>query len=227
VRDPNEDLIHEAKGLPNDPDNWFDIRATGAHAFDVPGLGRILEFGIATWGLRSVANMMVTEVWIDANGDGTPDYLVEVADLGLLLSGSFDATGQMVSAVVELTSGNGFLEFLVANPRNTAVQTAPILLDDLNFLGATFGAPQIDPSHPTFRYMVDTNDLETGAQDTTGSATFNAIQPAVDASPNFLALPAGTSARIDVIGEGSLLVLYYNNVAGPAQSQIVQVGHGN
>src|SRR5438874_1162267 len=94
VRDPNEDLIHEAKGLPNDPDNWFDIRATGAHAFDVPGLGRILEFGIATWGLRSVANMMVTEVWIDANGDGTPDYLVEVADLGLLLSGSFGATGQ-------------------------------------------------------------------------------------------------------------------------------------
>src|SRR5439155_1888648 len=48
VRDPNEDLIHEGKGLPNDPDNWFDIRATGAHAFDVPGLGRILEFGIAT-----------------------------------------------------------------------------------------------------------------------------------------------------------------------------------
>src|SRR5436309_364797 len=225
VRDPNEDLIHEGKGLPNDPDNWFDIRATGAHAFDVPGLGRILEFGIATWGLRSVANMMITEVWIDANGDGTPDYLVQVADLGLVLSGSFDPTGQMVSAVFELTSGNGFLEFLVANPRNTAVQTAPILLDDLNFLGATFGAPQIDPSHPTFRYMVDTNDLETGAQDATGSATFNAIQPAVDANPNFLALPAGTSARIDVIGQGSLLVLYYNNVAGSGQSQIVQVGH--
>jgi len=226
VRDPNEDLIHEGKGLPNDPDNWFDIRATGAHAFDVPGLGRILEFGIATWGLRSVANMMITEVWIDANGDGTPDYLVQVADLGLVLSGSFDPTGQMVSAVFELTSGNGFLEFLVANPRNTAVQTAPILLDDLNFLGATFGAPQIDPSNPTFRYIVDTNDLETGAQDATGSATFNAIQPAVDANPNFLALPAGTSARIDVIGQGSLLVLYYNNVAGSGQSQIVQVGHG-
>src|SRR5207249_2615320 len=164
VRDPNEDLIHEGKGLPNDPDNWFDIRATGAHAFDVPGLGRILEFGIATWGLRSVANMMITEVWIDANGDGTPDYLVQVADLGLVLSGSFDPTGQMVSAVFELT---------------------------------------------------------------TGSATFNAIQPAVDANPNFLALPAGTSARIDVIGEGSLLVLYYNNVAGSGQSQIVQVGHGS
>src|SRR5947208_15823502 len=170
--------------------------------------------------------MMVTEVWIDANGDGTPDYLVEVADLGLLLSGSFDATGQMVSAVVELTSGNGFLEFLVANPRSTAVQTAPVLLNDLNFLGATFGAPQIDPSNPTFRYMVDTNDLETGAQDTTGSATFNAIQPAVDANPNFLALPAGTYARIEVIVEGSLLVLSYNKRDGSGEIMIVKDREG-
>jgi subtilisin family serine protease len=222
VRDPNEDLIHEARGLPNDPDNWFDIRATGAHAFDVSGLGRVLEFGIATWGLRSVANMMVTEVWIDANQDGVPDYLVQVADLGLVTTGAFDPTGTMVSAVIELTSGQGFLEFFVANPQNTAVQTAPILLDDLNFLGARFGAPQIDADHPSFSYMVDTTDLETGAQDTTASATFNAISPAVDASPNFLALPAGTSARIDVIGEGDLLVLYYNNIAGAAQSQVIQ-----
>src|SRR5439155_21984466 len=103
----------------------------------------------------------------------------------------------------------------------------PILPAALHFRGATVAPPQIDPSHPTYRYLVDTNALETGAKDRAGSAPFNAIQPAVDASPSFLALPAGTSARIDVIGEGSLLVLYYNNVAGPAQSQIVQVGHGN
>jgi hypothetical protein len=116
----------------------------------------------------------------------------------------------MVSAVFELSTGAGFLEFFVNNPRNTAVQTAPILVDDLNFLGATFGAPQID--------------LETGSADLTAAATFNAINPAVDANPNFLLLPAGTSANIDVIGDGSLLVLYYNNVAGPAQSQIIESG---
>src|SRR5207302_747687 len=107
---------------------------------------------------------------------GLADSLVDIYQLGVRDPNEdliHEAKGQMVAAVVELTSGNGFLELLVANPRNTAVQTAPILLDDLNFLGATFGAPQIDPSHPTFRYMVDTNDLETGAQDTTGSATFN------------------------------------------------------
>ena len=223
VRDPNEDLIHEARGLPNDPDNWFDIRTTGAHAFDVPDLGRVLEFAIATYGLRSVANMMVTEVWIDVNGGG-PDYLVQVADFGLLTSGSFDPSGRMVSAVIELTTGNGFLEFFVSNPRNSAVQTAPILIDDLNFLGATFGAPQINATNPSFSYAVDTIDLETGAQDLTRAATFNAITPAVDANPNFLLLSAGTSARIDVVGKGSLLVLYYNNVAGTAQSQIIASG---
>jgi acetylornithine deacetylase/succinyl-diaminopimelate desuccinylase-like protein len=159
---------------------------------------------------------------------GGPDYLVQVADFGLVTAGAFDATGLMVSAVFELTSGNGFLEFLVNNPRNTAIQTAPILLDDLNFLGATFGGPQIDADHPSFRYTVDTIDLETGAQDVTGGARFNAIQPRVDADPNFLMLPAGTSARINVLGSGgSLLVLYYNNVAGTAQSQVVSVGGHN
>jgi len=123
-----------------------------------------------------------------------------------------------------LTTGNGFLEFFVSNPRNTAVQTAPILIDDLNFLGATFGAPQINATNPSFSYAVDTIDLETGAQDLTRAATFNAITPAVDANPNFLLLSAGTSARIDVVGKGSLLVLYYNNVAGTAQSQIIASG---
>ena len=225
VRDPNEDLIREARGLPNDPDDWFDIRATGARAYDVTGLGRVLEFAVATYGLRSVANMMVTEVWIDANQDGVPDYLVQVADFGLVTAGAFDPAGLMVSAVFELTSGQGSLEFFVPNPRNTALQTAPILLDDLNFLGATFGAPQIDAGHPTFRYMVDTIDLETGAMDSTRTARFNAINPAVDANPNSLLLPAGTSVRVDVVGdEGSLLVLYGNNTAGAGQSQIINIG---
>jgi hypothetical protein len=167
--------------------------------------------------------MMITEIWIDVNGGG-PDYVVQVADLGLLTTGSFDASGRMVSAVFELSTGAGFLEFFVNNPRNTAVQTAPILLDDLNFLGATFGAPQINATNPSFSYTVDTIDLETGSADLTAAATFNAINPAVDANPNFLLLPAGTSANIDVIGDGSLLVLYYNNVAGPAQSQIIESG---
>jgi len=131
----------------------------------------------------------------------------------------------MVSAVFELTSGNGFLEFFVANPRNTALQTAPIVLEDLNFLGELFGAPMITEDHPTFRYMVETIDLETGAGDTTKNAKFNAIDPAVDADPQFLALPAGARATISVLGsgKGDLLVLYYNNVAGRDQSQVIEV----
>jgi hypothetical protein len=233
VTNPRRNLIPQVAGMPADPSAWFNIRAVGAHAYDLPlpplGVFRVLEFGIATWGIRSVANMMVTEVWIDANQDGTPDYVVLVGDLGLLLTGSFAPTGAMLSVVVELKTGFGFPEAIVANPRNTAVQTAPILLDDLNFLGKTFGAPQINATNPIFSYFVDTTDLETGAMDVTRSATFNAIQPALDTNPNFLLLPAGTSMRIDVLGdEGGLLVLYYGNVAGPAQSQIVQVGeHGD
>jgi minor extracellular serine protease Vpr len=228
VSDPNENLIREAPGMPNDPDDWFDISATGAHVFDDPDLGRVLEFAVATQGLRSIANMMVTDIWIDVDGDRVPDYVVEVADLGLVLTGDFDATGRMASAVYELTSGDGFLEFVVGNPRNSAVQTAPILLDDLNFLGAAHGAPTIDEENQTFRYFVNTLDLETGSQDATRSARFNAIHPNVDADPQFLLLAAGTRATVDILGGGkNLLVVYYNNVAGRSQSQVIQAGHGD
>jgi minor extracellular serine protease Vpr len=228
VSDPNENLIREAPDMPNDPDDWFDISATGAHVFDDPDLGRVLEFAVATHGLRSIANMMATDVWIDVDGDRIPDYVVEVADLGLVTVGDFDASGRMVSAVYELTSGDGFLEFVVGNPRNTAIQTAPVLLDDLNFLGALHGAPTIDEGNQTFRYFVSTLDLETGSFDSTRSAKFNAIHPSVDADPQFLLLPAGTATAVDTLGGGKqLLVVYYNNGAGRSQTQMLGVGHGD
>jgi minor extracellular serine protease Vpr len=226
--DPNENLIREAPGLPNDPDDWFDIRHTGAHVFDEPGLGRILEFAVVTRGLRSVANVMETDIWIDVDQDGIPDYLVVVADIGLLTTGSFDPTGRMVSALFELTTGNGFLEFLVANPRNTAVQTAPIILADLNELGAAAGAPTIDETNQTFRYRVETIDLETGSMDTTGSDRFNAIHPTVDVDAQFLLLAPGERVTINVLGSGvNLLVLYYNNAAGHDQSEEIHTDGDN
>lgn len=209
--------------MPNDPDDWFDIRRTGAHVFDVP-FGRIVEFAVVTQGIRSVANLMLTEIYIDADEDGSIDYLVQAADLGLFVGGY--PTGDIVSGVFDFATGAGFLEFFVFDQMNTAIQTVPILLDDMNFIGLVFGRPMVDAANPDFDYFAVTWDLETGSFDVTGSASFNAITPGLDASPQFLFLPAGAHTDVTVLGseKGKLLLLYYNNKAGNKdQSELVKV----
>jgi hypothetical protein len=211
VKNPRADLI------PGEPSAWLNIRYTGARAYDVEGLGRILEFGVANYGPRSSSSNMETDILLDANGDMNPDYLVVVADLGFLQGAAF--TGSMASAVFSLSTGNGFLEFLVSSENNVAWETAPILLDDMNALGG----PTIDNANPTLRYFVATADLETGLMDVSGTAAFNAIEPALDVNVNSFVLPAGATGTIGVLGSGpgGLLVLLENNVGGTTQSLVI------
>jgi subtilisin family serine protease len=222
VKNPRKDLIAEGPGMPNEPDAWFNVRYTGAHTYDVEGLGQILEFGTVVWGRRSTPNNMVTDIYIDVDG-GAPDYLVEVADLGLLTTGTVN--GQMASAVFGLPSFAGFLEFVVSNEKNTAWQTAPILLDDLNFIGTALGLPTIDPTNTTISYFVVTTDLGTDAQDVTAAATFNVIAPTIQADPFYFTADPWTTTKVTVSGteEGALLLIYYNNEAGADQGQVVHV----
>ncbi len=211
AKNPRENL------LPGESSAWLNIRYTGARAYDVEGLGRILEFGVANYGPRSSSSNMQTDILIDANGDGVPDYDVVVADLGPLTGAAI--SGQMVSAVFSLSTGNGFLEFLVDSENNVAWETAPILLDDLNALGG----PTIDNLNPSISYLVVTTDLQTGFADVSGSAMFNVIAPAIDVNVNSFVLPAGASGTIGVLGNGpgGLLVLLENNIGGTGQSLVI------
>ncbi|MBI2872823.1 MAG: S8 family serine peptidase [Chloroflexi bacterium] len=223
VSDPNEDLIAEAVGLPNRPDDWFDISHTGAHAFDTP-IGRVVEFAVAVHGNRSAANPMVTEVFLDVDKDGTPDYVVVAADLGLFLTGTFD--GRMITALFELTTGAGVPEFLISDERNASWQTLPFLVDDLNLLANLFGAPTLDLANPDFTYFAVTSDVDTGSFDASDSAGFNAFAPGLDTVPNFFFLAPGERTLVDVTGTaqaGQFLALFYNNVSGTPQSQVIEV----
>lgn len=224
VTDANEDLISEPAGSPEEPDDWFDIRYAGAHAFDVPDLGRIVEFGVSVHGNRSAANPMVTDVLLDVDKDGTPDYDVVAADLGLFTTGNFD--GRIATAIFELKTGAGVLEFLTANDRNVSWQTIPILLEDLNSLGEATGAPTISPDNPDFDYFVVTTDLLSEAFDFTDSARFNAVAPELEAVVSLVEVAPGDRFEVPVVGtveEGELLVLFYNNISGKPQSAAVEV----
>ena len=76
ARSRNTDLIAEPEGMPNDPDDWFDIRATGLRPFGTLPVGsradQILEWAVTTWGRRSAPNFMVTDIVINVDR-GVPD----------------------------------------------------------------------------------------------------------------------------------------------------------
>lgn len=223
VSDPDEDLILEPAGSVQQPDDWFDIRHTGAHAFDMP-FGRVVQLAVTVHGARSVANPMVTEVFLDVDKNGVPDYVVVAADRGQLVSNTFD--GQMVTAIFELGSGAGLLEFLISNEPNASWQVLPFLLEDLNLLGTVFGAPTVDEGNPDINYFVATTDLRSSAFDTSTAARFNTLEPGLDAVPQFLFLPAGERLLATVFGPAqprALLTLFYNNVSGESQSQVIEV----
>ncbi len=225
VVDLDEDLILEPTGQPPQPDDWFDIRFTGAHAADSP-FGRVVEFAVAVYGRRDVVNPMVTEVILDVDKDGVPDYAVVAVDRGQLLNNAFDGT--MISAIFELRSGSGLLQFVLVNQLGASWQTVPFLVDDLNSLGVAFGGPTIDTANPDFDYSVVTTDLlaEVQATDSTDNARFNALVPALDATPQFPFLAPDERLVVDVAGTaqtGSLLALFFNNVSGPAQAAVIAV----
>ncbi len=228
---PNVDLISEPTGAPNDPDDWFDIRAVGLRSFGTVPVGQhpdqILEWAVTTWGLRSAPNFMVTDIVVNVDG-GAPDYLVEVADLGLLTTGTLD--GRMASAVFSLNpkpgATSGFLEFLVPNTLHASWQSIPILLADLNELARQNNQPKIGLANEPFTYFAVTTDLETNSIDVTGLGSFNAKKVSLDAFPNVIgSLAAGASATITAVGGGTggLLLVYRNNVAGADQSEVVTV----
>ena len=222
VWDPNEQLI---AGQPSQYDNWFDIQYTGAHLLDFGSL-QYLEFAVTTYGNRNVADTMITEILIDVNHDGVPDYDIIALDYGLFFSGTGVPDGNIVSAIQVLSTGDTYLEYLLGNTPNTALQTVGVDFGDINLLSSWYGLPQIDANNPTFSYYVMTTDWDSGASDVTGSAIFNAINPVVDTAPNYFYVDAGQSVPVNVLanGKGSLLFLYYNNVSGFQQAQVVPVG---
>lgn len=207
VWDANENL--NAYGT----DNWLDIRYTGAKTYPAP-FGTVLEFAMATWGARTAANVMETDVYIDADEDGYWDYVAVAVD--------YFEDGTIISAIFGALGG-GYLEFYLSNEAGTSLQTIPIVLEDMNWIGYQTGLSMVDADNPEFDYWVETFDLESGAFDTTDTASFNVMAPTT-ASLDYFYIEAGEELILTVSAseDSGLLFLYMNNKSGRNQAQVVQ-----
>ncbi|MGH6611671.1 MAG: S8 family serine peptidase, partial [Burkholderiaceae bacterium] len=88
--------------LPDPGDNFaiVDLRAVGLRTVNVAGVGPVVQFAVNTFGARSHPNYPAEfDILIDANRDGTPDYVVFNVE-----NGAFASSGQSVVAVANLAT---------------------------------------------------------------------------------------------------------------------------
>jgi subtilisin family serine protease len=112
----------DKKFLPAPGDNFavIDLKSVGVRE---PESG-LVQFGIDTYGARSHPNYPAEfDVYIDSNGDGTPDYIVFNLE-----NGGFGTSGQNVDEVFNLATGHGSVFFFTDADLDSgnAILTAPM-----------------------------------------------------------------------------------------------------
>ena len=157
-------LSAASSGLP-----YIDIRGVGVQSNPIPGPDSILVFAINTYSRFSNAAGIEWDIYVDVDGDGKPDYQIVGVD-GSLLNAALPA-GQLVTAVFNLATGAGFLEFNAQPPTDGSTVLLPVFASDLG----------LSPSNPRFSYVaVQATNLTTGDADlVAGKAPFNVFTPSI------------------------------------------------
>ncbi len=162
-----------------------DIRAVGAQA--VPGA---IAFAVNTEHRWSNAAANEYDIFLDVNGDGKDDYSVVGVDLGLLTAG--DASGQLVSAVFDLRTMAGSIEFFADAPTDSTTLVLPALISQL----CAAGSPCLSSTNPRLSYHAQAVSLSDESVDTVdGTATFNAFTPAISTGMFDTVAPNGTATE--------------------------------
>jgi subtilisin family serine protease len=145
----------------------INLRSVGVQSLDTSS-GKVLVFAINTFKPWSSAAALEFDLLIDLNGDGNPDFAVIGIDLGLITTGEF--TGEVASAILNLTTGTIRVTFLAVAPTDGNTMLLPVLASDLGLTAAS----------PRFTYAAQSFDLLSGTGDLiAATARFNAFENAI------------------------------------------------
>ncbi len=208
------------------PGDTVDIRDVGVQVLPGAALGsdtsdRGLVFAINTWGQASTEATNFYDVAIDTNGDGTADFDLQAADLGLLTTGLYNGT---LAAVLFDSDGNQVGPIFFADaPSNGSTVELPVLASSL---GLSIG-------HGKFSYQALAENLNTGGTDiANGTAWFDAYAPAVSTG-DFIPLDPGTSGNLPLSVDNNLIkqtpamgwmVVTMDDANGASQADVVPIG---
>ncbi|MFF5290062.1 S8 family serine peptidase [Paractinoplanes globisporus] len=148
-----------------------DLRAVGVQSLPADGA---IAFAVSTHNRLSNAARNEFDIYVDVNGDGTDDYDVVGVDYGLLTTG--DLTGQLVTAVFDLRTGDGTLEFFADAPYDSSTLVLPVLTSQL----CAEGSPCLSADNPRLTYHAASFGVIDGNNDEiAGTASFNAFTPSL------------------------------------------------
>jgi hypothetical protein len=216
-----------AWGLADSQDDGLasnDLRAVGAQS--VPGF---VAFGISTHRRWSNASTNEFDVFVDVNTDGVDDYLVVGIDLGLVTTG--DVNGELATAVLDLRTGSGEVQFFADAPRDSSTLVLPVRISQL----CATGSPCLSETNPRLRYHAQSFGLTDGTSDTIdGVAAFNAFTPAISTGFFDVVPPKGRTTETVTVNPAEwaqtpakgLLIMSHDNRSGRGEAQLIPVTVG-
>ena len=206
--------------LPNPGDNFavIDLKSVGARLVNVGGGQYGVQFAINTFGERAHPNYPAEfDVYIDTNGDGTPDFVAYTSE-----NGGFAVTGQNVVTLINLNTGAGVVRFYTDADLNSANAIMTVLLTDL---GVTPTTPLTFDVYAFDNYFTgNLTDAITGMTFTPGAPRFTSASslsvPAHGTSPlTVQAVSGGDKASPSQSG----LLLMYRDGKLKSQAETISV----
>ena len=131
----------------HDDQGYVDIRAAGVQSF-ANGASQLIVFAVNMHHAWSTATLIETDISVDTNLDGQPDYVVIGIDQGLLAGTG--ANGRVLSAVLNLATGAISAQYFAVAPTNGATLLLPVTSAQLGLTAASprFSRPNSDRGNP-------------------------------------------------------------------------------
>lgn len=212
----------------NDGFSTMDVRSVGVQSLPGSVLGgseqdRSMVFAINIYGRWSNASISEFDVLISTDRDRSPEYVVVGADVGAVLTGSFN--GAMGSFVID-AAGKNEGTIIAARYAQAPMNGSTLLLP---FLASEVGLSGRDTE---FTYTVNAFSLvPTGNTDTTHAAVFDSHAPPVSTG-QYIPLAPGEKQELELSLRISRfvrtptfgwLIVSLNDENGAAQAQRVSV----
>lgn len=197
-------------------DTRFEPRAIGVQS-NVSGNDSVVVFAVNTYGRFANIASGEYDIYIDVNGDGTPDFVLFSADVGTVEAGS--ASGQPGTFLVNLSTNALVPEFPVDAPTDGSIALLPVLASDLG----------IKRTSPRLTYQVIAFDDTGASEEVPGTASFNVFNSAVS-NAMFVSVPPNTTADVPVsvnLAESrktpalGVMVVTEDNMSGPPQANLL------
>ena len=203
-------------------DESFEPRAAGVQSIPISAVDAILVFAVNSYGRFSNPAMGEYDIYIDTNGDGTPDFVLYCADVGAVTAGI--QNGHIGTFLVNLKTGAFTQEFAADAPTDGSIILLPMLASDLG----------VSPTNPRLSYSVVAFDGEvaTGAQ-MPGVAPFNVFTPAVSNSM-FVSVAPDTTVDVPVAIDPveithtrplGFMVVSEDNLSGGSEAELIRLRH--